>query len=111
MEQRISLLGNHGIEAPSIAQSWNWMNEELVNVFLDIFEGENRESIVPYLERQYKSLYESEPYQDSNKVIRINSKFIAKEIKPFGDNVKKAINEKAVICIDENENSYFEQSN
>lgn len=106
MEQRISLLGNHGIEAPSIAQSWNWMNEELVNVFLDIFEGENRESIVPYLERQYKSLYESEPYQDSNKVIRINSKFIAKEIKPFGDNVKKAINEKAVICIDENENSY-----
>ncbi|MCI8617496.1 MAG: hypothetical protein HFJ60_04545 [Clostridia bacterium] len=106
MEQRISLLGNHEIEVPSIAQSWNWMNEELVNVFLDIFEGENRESIVPYLERQYKSLYESEPYQDLNKVIRINSKFIAKEIKPFGENVEKVINEKAVICVDENENSY-----
>jgi len=82
------------------------MKEELINVFLNIFEGENRESIVPYLIRQYKSLYEIEPYQELDKVIRINSKFIAKEIKPFEDNVKKVINENAAICINK-DSSYY----
>lgn len=106
MERRLSLLGNHGIEVPTIAQSWNWMNEELQKVFLEIFEGENRESIVPYLIRQYKSLYEVELYQNLDEVIRINSKFIAKEIKPFGDNVKKVINEKSAICMNE-DTSYY----
>lgn len=106
MERRVSLLGNHGIKVPPIAQSWNWMNEELQKAFLEIFEGENRENIVPYLLRQYKSLYEVEPYEKLDKVIRINSKFILKEIKHFGDNVKKVINENSAICVDENADCY-----
>ena len=98
MERRLSLLGCHGIEAPDVALSWNWMNEELKNIFLDIFEGDNRESIVPYLISQYKNLYGGEPYQETNKIIRVNTKFIAKELNPFNSNVVHIINNYAAVC-------------
>lgn len=103
MERRISLLGNHGMEAPDVALSWNWMNEELKTVFLDIFEGDNRESIIPYLICQYKELYGSDPNQESNKIIRVNSKFIAKEINPFNSDVVHIINHYAAVCSENDE--------
>lgn len=57
MEKRISILGDHNIEIPTIAEPWNWMNNNLQDKFLSIFEGSDRESIVPLLIEQYKILY------------------------------------------------------
>ena len=57
MEKRISILGDHNIEIPTIAEPWNWMNNNLQDKFLSIFEGSDRESIVPVLREQYKDLY------------------------------------------------------
>lgn len=59
MERRISLVGRHGIKVPDIAEPWDWMLPELQNMFLNIFEGSNRDSIVPVLKKQYKELYGS----------------------------------------------------
>ena len=55
-EQKISLLGKHGIKIPDIAEPWNWMEKELQEKFLEIFEGDDRESIVPLLKEQYRIL-------------------------------------------------------
>ena len=44
MEKRISLLGNHGMEPPAVAEKWYWMNTDFENSFLKIFEGNNRKS-------------------------------------------------------------------
>ena len=88
MERRISLLGNHDIKMPEIAVPWNWMDKELQKAFLDIFEGDSRESIVPYLKKQLGIICKEENMksdqqvsEDKNseeeKIIRINSKFIA----------------------------------
>lgn len=98
MERRISLLGNHGMKAPEIAESWDWMNAELKNAFLNIFEGDSRESIVPYLKKQYQALSTSVNEQSFNKIYRINPKFIATEIEAFEENVVKVINPYAAIC-------------
>lgn len=57
MEKRISLLGNHEIQVPAIACSWEWMSRELKDALLNIFEGENRESILPYLVADYNRMY------------------------------------------------------
>lgn len=57
MERRISLLGNHGMQPPEVALSWDWMNNDLREAFLSIFEGDNRENLVPYLKRQYQTLF------------------------------------------------------
>lgn len=104
MKKRVSLLGKHGLTPPSIAESWDWMMPELVNTFLKIFEGDLRVSIVPLLKKQYDTLYsnnnektesdvdnseetteksEDESETIEEKVIRINPKFIAKELHPF----------------------------
>ena len=114
MERRISLLGNHGIEVPKIAESWNWMNAELKNTFYQIFEKELRISIIPYLTNQYNSMYAGEesssikevPIFKEQETIRINSKFIAKNINPFGDeNIIYVINLNVAIC-EQNGNRY-----
>lgn len=57
MERRISLLGDHEIQVPAIACSWEWMSRELKNALLNIFESENRESILPYLVADYNRMY------------------------------------------------------
>lgn len=57
MEKRISVLGDYDILLPAIAEPWDWMNEDLKDKFLAIFEGDNRESLVPLLKEQYESLY------------------------------------------------------
>jgi len=57
MECRLSLLGDHGLKSPVVAKSWKWMTEELQLAFLNTFEGNRRESIVPELQRQYEKLY------------------------------------------------------
>lgn len=50
MERKMSLLGNHNMLLPKVAEPWDWMTQDLINIFLDIFEGNTRVSIVPYLE-------------------------------------------------------------
>ena len=68
MEKRISLLGNHGIKMPDVAEPWEWMDKELVQVFFEIFEQEKRVSIVPYLMKQFLDMLEEyenpEKYRD-----------------------------------------------
>lgn len=100
MELRLSLLGNHGIKPPAIAKSWDWMDKELKDAFLNIFEGDNRESIVPYLINQYRNLYQRQPNLPTK--INVNSKFVAKEVKPFKSDVVRIINHYAAICFDGN---------
>lgn len=122
MERRISLLGKHGIKAPTIAVSWNWMNEDLKNVFYTIFETEERNSIVVELKKQYNTMY-GERYQlvenaadavedtvedivkdtvvstpVAEEIIRINSKFIAKSYNPFNCDVERIINYHSAVC-------------
>ena len=100
MEKRISLLGNHGIDIPKIAEPWDWMSEELKNTFYSIFEKELRVSIVPYLINQYKYMYEVEEVSSSDEqYIRINPKFIAVENNPFGDeNITYVVNLNVAVC-------------
>ena len=100
MELRISLLGNHGIKPPTVAKSWDWMDKELKDAFLNIFEGDSRESIVPYLINQYQKLYQRQPNIPSK--IRVNSKFVAKEVNPFKSDVVRIINHYSAICFDGN---------
>lgn len=104
MEHRISLLGNHGIKVPSIAVPWDWMSKELEKKFLDIFERENRESLVPYLKKQYKELYGG----DNCSIVRINPIFIAKKVKVFSDQVVKVINQNAALCCKHERNNSYE---
>lgn len=108
MERRISLLGNYGIEIPSIAREWDWMEPGLWRAFLDTFEGDRRESIVPYLKREYQILVggskmEQKP-KDKQVEIRINSNFIARKQMVFDGNVEQVINHYAAICSKDNVN-------
>lgn len=91
MENRISLLGNHGMKPPTIAEDWDWMEEDLKNAFYDIFEGDSRIDIVPLLVNQYNQIY--------NDNIQINSSFIAKAINPFmEEEVEYVISSNVAIC-------------
>lgn len=99
MERRISLLGNHGMQPPAIAVSWEWMSRELTKKFLNIFEGNERTSIVPELMKQYARMYGQEVPSSPRQVIRVNDKFVAIEVNEFGnDKVIRVINDRAVIC-------------
>lgn len=99
MERRISLLGNHGMQPPAIAVSWDWMSKELIKKFLNIFEGDERTSIVPELMKQYVKLYGEEVPSSPRQVIRINDKFVAIETSEFGnDKVIRVINGRSAIC-------------
>lgn len=99
MELRISLLGNHGIKPPSIAESWDWMSEELKNAFYNIFEKDLRISIVPFLIDQY-----NQRYKESS--IKINYKFIAKKINHFGEENIKYVIDLNVAIMEENNQKY-----
>lgn len=90
MEKRISLLGNHGIVVPEIAEKWDWMNDSLKKFLLNTFEENLRENITPHLITQYQELY--------NGTFEINSRFIAKKIYPFGNDVVYVINQNVAIC-------------
>ena len=56
MELRISLLGNHGMKPPKMAEPWDWMSAELKEVFYNTFEGGLRTNIVPLLIAQYNEV-------------------------------------------------------
>lgn len=104
MERRISLLGNHAMVPPKIANNWSeWMDEELKTAFLNIFEGDNRESIVPYLIKQYKMLYNEEPFSTIIKKFNVNSKLTATQVTPFKADVTRIINYYSAVCF---ENGY-----
>jgi len=97
MEHRISLLGNHGINIPDVAEPWDdWMTDELKNTFLDIFENEKRENFVPVLKDQFTILLANCDTADNYrsfmesvdirlKTIELNSKFEAVEYYPSKD--------------------------
>lgn len=135
MERRLSLLGNHGIEIPTIAIYWDWMSKSLVDSFLNIFEGDSRNSIVSELKSQYQILYgrnfSSLPdnYKDEDElisnvddsnstnndnsnsvaddeIIPIGSKFIAKKNNPFNEEVVRIINSNFAICGNESDDYY-----
>ena len=117
MEHRISLLGPHGIKPPDITEPWDWMSSKTITAFLTIFEGEVRVSMLPYLQQEYQKLYGSgikakEAKEAIVKItsklaeqtkLRINQKFIAKKVNPFGAEVVKVINHYAAICNDKGE--------
>lgn len=122
MERRISLLGNHGMKAPTIASNWNeWMTDELKQAFLSIFEGDNRESITPLLVKQYRKLYSDQSKESiqstlsnpstlntpKEEIIRINSKFIAKKYVPFSGNVIHVFNQYSALCKDDKREKYI----
>lgn len=94
MKQRLSLLGNHGITVPSIAIPWDWMSNDLKNTFLNIFEGDSRQSIVPELKDQYQKLYGGHEFLQLPKeeIIPIGQKFIAKRNTPFYGDIVRIIN-------------------
>ena len=99
MAQRISLLGNHGIEVPDVAESWDWMEDDLEKIFLNIFEGNVRESIVPQLKKQYNVLYGKNVVQstDNNKSFSINSKYLAIPAKRFLYEPIQVINDYSIV--------------
>lgn len=98
MERRISLLGNHGIQAPAIAESWDWMNIDLIRVFRDTFESNTRKNIVPELQKQYSEMYGGKFYQPDNETIQISSKFIAEKNNLFNGEIVRIINNYSAIC-------------
>ena len=57
MEQRKSIISSTNAKLPQIALDWNWMPDELINAFRETFEGNRRESLVPYLEKYYNIAY------------------------------------------------------
>lgn len=86
MERRVSLLGNHGMKPPSIALEWDsWMTGNLKKVFLEIFEGDYRKSIVPQLKEQCSMLGESAEIDALKNITRINPKFVAVEMEKLDD--------------------------
>jgi len=56
MPQGLSVLGNHGIETPSISIGWAFLPDYLVQFFLDTFEGPKRESMISVLQRYYEEI-------------------------------------------------------
>ncbi len=107
MEQRTSLLGNHGIEAPAVAEDWGWMPKELLTAFLNIFEKDYRESIVPLL-RSYrgddvqeiienKSISNKEAKSNIQERIIDESTFMVEEERIDGYNILKIINSMAIV--------------
>ena len=124
MERKISLLGNHEMEPPDVAVPWDWMTENLKNAFLSIFEGDNRESIVPYLKEQYEKLYGNssksvmEKIYDTYPEIAVSDLFLEKfyVVHPnfiaipenlFKGNVVRVINHHAAICSSQDIGQYL----
>ena len=133
MKKRVSLLGDHGLKPPAVAESWDWMISELKDAFLSIFEGSLRKSIVPLLKKQYRTLFSNDTQAEdeteasnsavetdadntstfdntAEEVIRINPKFIAKKLHPFHKRTNQSkidvlhvFNEYSAICRDEND--------
>lgn len=101
MEKRISLLGDHEISIPKIAEPWDWMNDELKSTFYQIFEKELRVSIVPNLISQYRDFFEESNNEedDIQSGFMINQKFMAKSLNYFEDeNVIYVVNLNVAIC-------------
>lgn len=116
MEKRISLLGNHNIKLPKVAQDWKWMSNNMLNVFLDIFENDSREDITPYLKEYYNNNF-CKKYDIDEKLIRrraeegkpkesslSKSRPAIREILLFNGCCKKIINSLSYISLDVNDN-------
>ena len=103
MERRLSLLGPHGIKPPAIAQPWDWMNKDLEKAFLNTFEGDKRESILPELIKQYETLCGIKVNEETQNV-RINSIFEVNELDTFGKDVVHIINHIAAVCKTQDKN-------
>ncbi len=56
IKNNLSVLGPHGIEVPSMIDSWNWMSPKLLESFLAIFEKGERKYITSDLEELLNNL-------------------------------------------------------
>lgn len=56
IENKISIFGPHGVGVRSVTPSWNWISPQLLKKFVDIFEGNCRDSILPELEDLYNNM-------------------------------------------------------
>ncbi len=96
MEQRISLLGRHGMTVPTIAEDWSWMTKELQDTFLNIFEGDYRGDIIELLKNQNINIMPIKGKVESpigENTINVS----VEEINPFGEDMYSIITEK--VCI------------
>ena len=60
MIAKISVLGEKEVIVPPIVEDWDWMSDELVNAFIDIFEREKRFNIGSFLAKEYKRLFKED---------------------------------------------------
>lgn len=113
MEKRISLLGNHNIKLPIVAQDWKWMSKNMLNAFLDIFENESRENITPYLKEYYNDNFSQKFDIDKNVIAKKEDskvqtfskpKVAIREILLFEKSCKRIINSSSYISVDKNNN-------
>ena len=51
MKEGLSVLGNHGINRPSISIGWEFMPKYMISFFLETFEGSKRENMMNVLKR------------------------------------------------------------
>ncbi len=56
MKAHMSVLGDHNIAAPNISIGWDFLPEDMLNYFLDTFEGTKRESMLSILEAYLNTL-------------------------------------------------------
>ena len=67
-KNKISVLGDHDVILPPIFK-WDWMSDDLVNAFLDIFERDKRYNIADILIQEYERLFGVEyPFHYKNSV-------------------------------------------
>lgn len=103
MERRISLLGEHGMKPPSLARTWAWMEGDIKNVLLSIFEGEVRVNITPYLKEYYNDFFSSK-YVGCSELAEKSTfstpKTVTREIDIYGGDCKRIINDISYISVD-----------
>ncbi len=56
MKLGYSILGNHGIKKPKISIGWDFMPDDMITYFINTFEGDLRESMLPILQNLYNEL-------------------------------------------------------
>ncbi len=74
MTKGYSILGNHGIKIPKISIGWDLMPKQMIDFFLNTFEGSKRESMLSVLESYLEQINKNE--MDLIKIQRKNPSFI-----------------------------------
>ena len=59
MSLGLSIIGNHSITPPNISIGWNFLPQNLIQYFLETFEGSRRESMLELLEAYHKHIMDN----------------------------------------------------